>query len=105
MTDNVLILIILSFSSLFYPLMPMSPQSLSGAFSQGGWEGRTAHKNETKQGTWVVKLPTLGFGSGHDLAVCEFEPCTMLYTECRACFDFSLSSSLSAPHALFSQNK
>ena len=28
-------------------------------------------------GTWVaqlVKLPTLDFGSGHDLAVCEFKP-------------------------------
>ena len=30
------------------------------------------------QGAWVaqsVKRPTLGFGPGHDLTACEFEPC------------------------------
>ena len=26
----------------------------------------------------LVKHPTLGFGSGHDLTVCEFEPCVRL---------------------------
>ena len=32
---------------------------------------------EDSRGTWVaqsVKRPTLGFGSGHDLTVCGFEP-------------------------------
>ena len=38
-------------------------------------------ENKTEWGTWVaqsVKLPTLDFGSGHDLTVCEFEPSTGL---------------------------
>ena len=33
-------------------------------------------KTKTR-GTWAaqsVKCPTLGFGSGHDLTVCEFKP-------------------------------
>ena len=35
-------------------------------------------------GTWMaqkVKHPTLDFGSGHDLSVCEFEPCARLCGE------------------------
>ena len=27
-----------------------------------------------------VKCPTLDFGSGHNLMVCEFEPCIRLHT-------------------------
>ena len=35
-------------------------------------------ENAASQGAWVtqsVKHPTLDLGSGHDLTVCEFEPC------------------------------
>ena len=51
-------------------------------------KGKSAHKN-TKfflklalgGGSWVaqsVKRQTLDFSSGHDLMVCEFEPCIRL---------------------------
>ena len=42
-----------------------------------------------------VKHPTLGFGSGHDLMVCEFEPRTGLYTDSSEPAWDSLSPSLS----------
>ena len=31
--------------------------------------------------TWSVKRPTLGFGSSHDLTVCEIEPYVGLCTD------------------------
>ena len=45
-----------------------------------------------------VKRPTLGFGSGHDLLVHEFEPCVRLHAtlSTEPAWD-SLSPSLSAP--------
>ena len=47
-----------------------------------------------------VKRPTLGFGSGHDLMVCEFESHVRLYVESvEPAWDF-LSPSLSAPPLL-----
>ena len=50
------------------------------------------------KGAWVVQLvkrPTLGFGSGHDLTVCEFKPRTGLYTDSvEPTWDFSLPLSL-----------
>ena len=39
---------------------------------------------EMFKGTWVAKSvehPTLGFGSGHNLMVCEFEPRIGLHTD------------------------
>ena len=45
-----------------------------------------------------AKLPTLGFGSGHDLTVGEFEPRIRLYTDSAEPAWDSLSPSLSAPH-------
>ena len=36
------------------------------------------NNTQAVRGTWVaqsVKCPTLGFSSGHDLMVCETEPC------------------------------
>ena len=38
---------------------------------------KSKNKSRTAQDTWMaqsVKRPTLGFSSGHDLTVCEFEP-------------------------------
>ena len=40
-----------------------------------------------------VKYLTLGFGSSHDLAVGEIEPCIGLCSECEVCLGFSLSLS------------
>ena len=51
----------------------------------------------TSQGTWVaqsVKCRTLGFSSGHDLTVCEFEPCIGLCTDSGESAWDSLSPSL-----------
>ena len=42
---------------------------------------QTLHVKNENMGTWVaqwVKPLTLDFSSGHDLRVCEFEPCTVL---------------------------
>ena len=50
------------------------------------------------RGAWVagsVKHPTLDFDSGHDLAVCEFEPRIGLCPDCVLSFSLSLSLSLS----------
>ena len=46
-----------------------------------------------------VKCPTLGFGSGHDLTVCEFEPHVMprAYTAEPAWDSLSLPPSLPLP--------
>ena len=61
-------------------------------------------------GAWVaqsVKHPTLGFGLGHDLTVCEFEPHIRLHADSAEPAWDSPSPSLSAPpphactHALF----
>ena len=66
------------------------------------------------RGAWVaqsVKRPTLGFGSGHDLTVREFEPCIGLCADssaCGACFGFCVSLSVSAPppiNVLFLRNE
>ena len=49
-------------------------------------------------GAWAaqsVKQPTLGFGSGHDLTVCEFEPCVKLCSDSMDSLGFSLPLSLS----------
>ena len=53
---------------------------------------------------WLSRLRS-DFGSGHDLAVCEFEPCVRLCadgSEPGACFGFCVSLSLcpSPVHAL-----
>ena len=57
--------------------------------------------------TQVVKHPTLGFGSGHDLIVCEFKPCIGLCTDsAQPVWDsFFLSPSLPLPHSLSKINK
>ena len=57
-----------------------------------------------------VKCPTLGFGSGHDLTVCGFEPRVGLCAGITEPAWDSLSPSLSAPPPLelsfsLSQNK
>ena len=59
-------------------------------------------KNVSSRGTCVaqlVKCPTLGFGSGHDLRVCEFKPHTGLHTDSSepAWDSFSLLLSLPLP--------
>ena len=54
-------------------------------------------------GTWVaqsVKLPTLDFGSGGDLMVCEIEPCVGLCDDSVQPAWDSLSPSPSAPPLL-----
>ena len=54
----------------------------------------------------VVKRPTLGFGSGHDITVCEFEPRIGLHTDSAEpawdslCLSLSVSLSLSPPLSL-----
>ena len=54
-------------------------------------------------GPWVAQLVeclTLDFGSGHDLNVCEIEPCVRFYTEnAEPGWDF-LSASLPLTHTL-----
>ena len=48
------------------------------------WSGYTSRHTGKPWGTWVaqsVKLLTLGFGSGHDLPVCKFEPRIGLCTD------------------------
>ena len=55
------------------------------------------------RGTWMVhsvKRLTLGFGSGHDLMVCEVEPHTALSAGSAESGWDSLSPSLSAPPLL-----
>ena len=57
------------------------------------------------RGAWVaqlVKSPTLGFVSGHDLTVCEFEPLIGLHADSMKPAGNSLSPSLSlsAPPSL-----
>ena len=53
-----------------------------------------------------VKHPTLGFGAGHDLEVCEFEPCIRFCADSAEPAGDSLSPSLSAPPVpSLSQNK
>ena len=58
------------------------------------------NKEQWQRGPWVpqlVKHPTLDFGSGQDLMVCEFEPLAGLCTEStEPAWDF-LFSSLPAP--------
>ena len=60
----------------------------------------TLKKRKKERGTWVaqsVKRPTLGFSSGHDLTVYEFEPHVKLCadnSEPGACFRFCVSLSL-----------
>ena len=57
-------------------------------------------KNKLQRGTWVtqlVKHPTLCFGSGHDLPVCEFEPRIRLCADSTQPAWDSLSPSLLAP--------
>ena len=52
------------------------------------------------QGAWVaqlVKCPTFDFGSGHDLGICESEPCVGLCIDSEEPAWDSLSPSLSAP--------
>ena len=76
-------------------------------FSLSGKNKTKTKKKKTSQGTWVaqsVECPTLDFGSGHDLAVREFEPLIGLHAGgVEPAWD-SLSLSLSAPPllALFS---
>ena len=45
----------------------------------------------------LVKCSTLDFGSGHDLMVCDFEPCLGLSADST---EFFVSLSLSAPSLL-----
>ena len=57
-------------------------------------------KGTSSWGTWVaqlIKQPTLGFGSGHDLTVCEFEPRIRLCADSEEPAWDSVSPSLSAP--------
>ena len=53
------------------------------------------------RGAWVaqsVKYPTLGFGSGHDLTVREFQPRVGHYADsAEPAWDFSLPLSLPLP--------
>ena len=47
------------------------------AVSRGKFVALKCINRKKKRGTWVaqlVKHPTLGFGSGHDLMVCGFGP-------------------------------
>ena len=47
-----------------------------------------------------VKHLTLDFGSGHELMVCEFEPCVVFCTDSMELAWKSLSPFLSAPPSL-----
>ena len=48
----------------------------------------------------LFRHPTLDFGSGHDLTICEFEPCVVLCTDSVEPAWDSLPPSLSAPPIL-----
>ena len=57
-------------------------------------------KASKDRGTWgarSLKYPTLGFGSGHDLTVHEFEPCVGLCADSEEPAWDSLSLLLSVP--------
>ena len=57
------------------PVAGMEPELWEGAVAAQRLESRAL------RGAWVaqsVKPLTLAFGSGHDLMVCEFEPCIRL---------------------------
>ena len=58
---------------------------------------------ESPWGAWVAQLVkplTLGFGLGHSLTVCEFEPHVRLHADSAEPAWDSLSPSLSAPPLL-----
>ena len=62
------------------------------------WTNPEGMKGSHMRGTWVAqsaKCPILGFGSGHDLAVREFEPRAGLLTDSVEPAWDSLSLSLS----------
>ena len=64
--------------------------------------------NHISGGAWVaqsVKHLTLGFGSGHDLTVCEFESSVRLHTNETETPSDGLSPSLSAPPTSVSLSK
>ena len=61
------------------------------------------YKLEDLRGAWVawsVKRPTLDLGSGHDLTVCEFEPCIRLCADGAGSLLGILSLLLSGPPLL-----
>ena len=60
---------------------------------------RQQQETSSHRGAWVtqsVGRPALGFGSGHDLEVCEFEPCIWLLADSAEAAWDSLSPSLYA---------
>ena len=64
---------------------------------------RTYYESISIWGTWVAQLAkclTLGFGSGHDLVVCEFETRFRLWADSEEPAWDSLYSSLSLPPPL-----
>ena len=53
-----------------------------GLNSRGMWS--LLCENRLELGRWVARSaehPTLDLGSGHDLSVCEFQPCAGLYAD------------------------
>ena len=59
-------------------------------------------KNQGRLVPQLVKRPTPGCGSGHNLMVCEFEPHVGLWadsSEPGACFGFCVSLSLTLPRS------
>ena len=107
-------------SHLLY-LYVVSPYAFSSLVwgLQGGWISLKAHIpregwaeamekcqyhfiRRTCGGTWVtqsVEHLTLGFGSGHDFVLCEFEPCMGLCTDSTEPTWDSLSPSLPLCHS------
>nr|XP_060511482.1 uncharacterized protein LOC132692753 [Panthera onca] len=85
-------------------------KTAAGSGAQAAWPDLATGQQqvwllEMRRGAWVaqlVKHPTLDFGSGHDLAVREFEPRVGLCadsSESEACFRFCVSLSLCSPPA------
>ena len=80
------------------PLPRVPPPDRGSLFYPPSW-GLRAIQSKCPRGAWVARLvkhPTLGFGSGQDLKVHEFEPHVRLFADGAEPAWDSLSPSLSA---------
>ena len=99
-----------SFVSVLHPLLTSTLSVSNLSTCQGAplsrvlSQMRLCFKTPQFRGAWVaqsVKCPTLGFGAGHGLAVCEFKPLTLgsLLTAQSLLGTLSLPLFLPLPHA------
>ena len=74
-------------------VLPSDTANLWDTLVYSGSEVLPVHKKGQWWGAWVaqsVKRPTLDFGVGYHLTVCEFRPQTGLRGQCGACLGHSL---------------